>query len=246
MRSRWYTDRWRRGLRLGLIVGVLTFVAVVEICLVGKGWSGLAPGLAIGSAVGLVLGVGFGLKESLNTTPEERLTLGQDARRVIRDDWVSGVVAALIWTGMFGALGVVAGLGELATRQHLSTAERSLAIALGFGLFFGLMGLVFGVMVGMRSSVTALRHARASLVLALTRGLPARPTKFLEWGRNSGLLRVTGIAYQFRHDTYQRWLTAHSEVSVSATDAPVNPDVGGRATLVDRGPGRCTQPDGGL
>jgi hypothetical protein len=30
----------------------------------------------------------------------------------------------------------------------------------------------------------------------------------LEWARNAGLLRVTGIAYQFRHDTYQQWLVA--------------------------------------
>ena len=35
-----------------------------------------------------------------------------------------------------------------------------------------------------------------------------RPAQFLEWGRNAGLLRVTGIAYQCRHDSYQQWLAA--------------------------------------
>jgi hypothetical protein len=41
---------------------------------------------------------------------------------------------------------------------------------------------------------------------SLARG--PRPLQFLEWARNAGLLRVTGIAYQSRHDSYQQWLAA--------------------------------------
>jgi hypothetical protein len=49
--------------------------------------------------------------------------------------------------------------------------------------------------------------AIASLLFGFTGVFPRRPAQFLEWARNAGLLRVTGIAYQFRHDTYQQWLT---------------------------------------
>jgi hypothetical protein len=33
-----------------------------------------------------------------------------------------------------------------------------------------------------------------------------RPAAFLDWARQSGLLRVNGTAYQFRHETYQQWI----------------------------------------
>jgi len=51
-------------------------------------------------------------------------------------------------------------------------------------------------------------YATASLLFAFTGIFAPRPAPFLEWARNAGLLRVTGIAYQFRHDSYQQWLAA--------------------------------------
>ena len=67
-------------------------------------------------------------------------------------------------------------------------------------------GLVFGLAVGLVYALAAGRYATASLLFAFTEIFPPRPAQFLEWARNAGLLRVTGIAYQCRHDSYQQWL----------------------------------------
>ena len=70
-------------------------------------------------------------------------------------------------------------------------------------------GLQLGVvlLVGLGSG-PARPYATASLLFAFTETFAPRPAQFLEWARNAGLLRVTGIAYQFRHDSYQQWLAA--------------------------------------
>ncbi|MES9510115.1 hypothetical protein ABWJ92_27475 [Streptomyces sp. NPDC000609] len=41
------------------------------------------------------------------------------------------------------------------------------------------------------------------------RRLPFRLSRFLEWSRAAGLIRVTGAACQFRHREFQEWLTRH-------------------------------------
>ena len=48
----------------------------------------------------------------------------------------------------------------------------------------------------------------AALLFGITDIFAPRPAQFLEWARNTGLFRVTGIAYQCRHDSYQQWLAA--------------------------------------
>ncbi|MFF3122782.1 NACHT domain-containing protein [Streptomyces sp. NPDC057908] len=46
-------------------------------------------------------------------------------------------------------------------------------------------------------------------LLVNRRRLPFRLSRFLEWSRTAGLIRVTGAAYQFRHREFQEWLTRH-------------------------------------
>ncbi|MEU2836108.1 NACHT domain-containing protein [Streptomyces sp. NPDC007076] len=46
-------------------------------------------------------------------------------------------------------------------------------------------------------------------LLVNCRRLPFRLSRFLEWSRTAGLIRVTGAAYQFRHREFQEWLTRH-------------------------------------
>ncbi|MBV8348807.1 MAG: hypothetical protein JOZ49_15140 [Mycolicibacterium sp.] len=109
------------------------------------------------------------------------------------------LVAGLVFSiGYAGVLGLATGLaiGFSMGRAHVQD--------------FGLVGLVAGVVLGMSGLVSAVcgRYAIASLLFAFTEIFPARPVQFLEWARNSGLLRVTGIAYQCRHDSYQQWLAA--------------------------------------
>jgi hypothetical protein len=64
------------------------------------------------------------------------------------------------------------------------------------------LGLLLALLFASLSAVASGRYAIASLLFGFTRVFPRRPAQFLEWARTAGLLRVTGIAYQFRHDTY--------------------------------------------
>jgi len=76
------------------------------------------------------------------------------------------------------------------------------------GVALGLsVGLVLAIFVASLAAGASGRYAIASLLFGFTRVFPRRPARFLEWARKAGLLRVTGVAYQFRHDTYGEWLT---------------------------------------
>jgi hypothetical protein len=104
-----------------------------------------------------------------------------------------------------------------------------LGIAIGFGLTVGLtvaltsglmgglpVGLGVGVVGGLTAALTiglvcapaSARYFCASLLMASQGLFPRRAAVFLEWAHQAGLLRVTGAVYQFRHDTYRRWLIA--------------------------------------
>jgi hypothetical protein len=184
-------SRWRRGLGVGLAVGLAASVAFGVMAGLDYGLTtGLQRGLMFGTGVGLLVGFMSGRR----TNAADRLALGQDARRVIHDDLVAALSVGLM-AGL--AVGLVFGL--------MVGLVFGLMVGLAFVLTFALnSGLVFGVLAGL----TVGRHATASLVFAFTEIFPARPVQFLEWARNAGLLRVTGIAYQCRHDSYQQWLAA--------------------------------------
>ena len=65
------------------------------------------------------------------------------------------------------------------------------------GLAFGLYWLAGG---GRRYLV---------FLLCIRGGLPWRLGTFLNWAYEAGHLRISGVAYQFRHRELQDWLTAH-------------------------------------
>ncbi len=194
-------SRWRRGLAYGLGAGPM--YALLAGCLY---WflarfapgptAGLPAVLVAGLVVAFVAGPVYGLVTSLETNSDDRLALGQDARQIIHDDLVFVFVAVLVNVAMAA---LMAGL----------------PVGLAFGLVGGLVGgLAFGILAGLFTGLgqarPAGRYATASLVFALNdqKVFAQRPAQFLEWARNAGLLRVTGIAYQCRHDSYQQWLAA--------------------------------------
>ena len=117
---------------------------------------------------------------------------------IINNDFIFGVTLGL-------APAVAAGLphglnGGLAARLGLNThltvfGSACLAIAIG---------IAGGIALGSRSW---LRQAIAITLVAPTGRLPWRTQRFLEWAYLAGLLRVSGISYQFRHDELRRWLT---------------------------------------
>ena len=141
------------------------------------------------------------LQFGFRTTTEDRLAIGQDAGRIIHDDLMSGLIVALIWLGVLLTIPAP----TLLLHRHSVNAPQEWRSMLVAAL---LMGFLMAVSSASQSAVTSGRYATASLLFGLTGRFPRRPARFLEWARNSGLLRVTGVTYQFRHDTYQQWLAA--------------------------------------
>ena len=162
-------SRWRRGLAVGLASGLAFLLG----SLVASGFT--SSWLLFGVVAGLILAIINGLRAGLGTTPEERLALGQDARRVIHDDLVVGLVFGLLVLGVCLVLGALLGLAL--ERAH------GLHYPLAMGLLVGLVvGMVFGVTFGLSSAVVSGRHATASLLFGFTGIFPRRPAQFLRAG----------------------------------------------------------------
>jgi hypothetical protein len=64
------------------------------------------------------------------------------------------------------------------------------------------------------------RYYVSVLIGHLRRRGPLRFAEFLDWGQRAGLLRVLGVAYQFRHRQLQDLLTTSASVGTDADDAP--------------------------
>ncbi|MCW7942729.1 hypothetical protein AAW14_11945 [Streptomyces hygroscopicus] len=168
-------------LMVGLVFGlVIGLVFGPAVGLVYGITVGLAAGLTIGLTLGLTVGLTAGLTASLSEIPPT------DPRYAIRDDLVAGLVC-----------GLVAGLV--------------------YGFTIGpAVGLVFGITTGLMCGLTAALYisARAGrrylAFLCCSRGrLPWRLGAFLHWAYGAGLLRISGVAYQFRHRELQDWLATH-------------------------------------
>jgi hypothetical protein len=84
-----------------------------------------------------------------------------------------------------------------------------LAVGLALGLLVGLTaGLALGLALGLYWLAGAGR--RYLVFLCCVRGrLPRHLGAFLHWAYEAGLLRISGVAYQFRHRELQDWLTTH-------------------------------------
>jgi len=100
----------------------------------------------------------------------------------------------------------------------------AVGLAAGFtvGLTFGLtVGLECGLMLGLLlvSDSPWPRYVVACLLLARRGELPHRPAMFLDWAYDAGLIRLSGIALQFRHREFQDWLTARNQEA----EHPVTP-----------------------
>jgi hypothetical protein len=234
-RSAWRVpgrSRWRRGLVRGLVVGIFTGLLLTRWVASGYAHDGVQfEGGAFVIAFVLALGLGFGLMSGLGTTSEERLSLGQDAGRLIHDDLVNWMMVALVWLGVCLTIGPLLGVArwlqiagqpwESSYRApdgsykltHLPALSPGAALqewpaSVLPGVALGLsVGLVLAIFVASLAAGASGRYAIASLLFGFTRVFPRRPARFLEWARKAGLLRVTGVAYQFRHDTYGEWLT---------------------------------------
>ncbi len=81
----------------------------------------------------------------------------------------------------------------------------TLAFSYKLGLAAGLVGgLTFAVTYGLAvaGSTWTRYHITVALTAARRRG-PLQFDKFLDWAAHAGLLRVSGVSYQFRHHEMQ-------------------------------------------
>lgn len=183
------------GVATGLLAGLKIVFGIVFGITVGIVF-GLPFGLLVMGIVGVVLG--------LQVDAREELALVIDERRIVRDNIqaaIGATIASLLVFGLAGGLSA-----GLFTWIVFGLNADSLA-ELKIGLMIGLMAwLPFGLLFGLVVGLAAERFYLATLVFRFTKAIPSHPAAFLDWARRSGLLRVNGTAYQFRHDTYQQWI----------------------------------------
>ncbi|MED7929137.1 NACHT domain-containing protein [Nonomuraea sp. LP-02] len=177
-------------------------IAVVEGGLAAAGGSlaGVALALKFGTELplwvlimfGLLLGAGMASGRSGEDGPAGPRR-GVEVRTIVRNDAVRTLVAALT----FGpGLGFILGIWFAELLDGLPAATAVAA------------GTVFGMSV-VASWGPVLSRRYLGLLLATRGRLPWRLGRFLHRCYDAGLLRISGIAYQFRHRELQDHLAAH-------------------------------------
>ena len=155
------------------------------------GYIDSGPAAAVSSGTGAALAglvlVGLNRGISRDVLPWE----------ILNNDLLFGLILGLAPAIAAGfPKGLNGGLTAKLQLNALLTVPGSTCLAIG-------IGLLGGIALGSRSW---LRHAIAITLVAPTGQLPWRSQHFLEWAYLAGLLRVSGISYQFRHDRLYRWL----------------------------------------
>jgi hypothetical protein len=200
-----------RGLVLGLVLGVI-------VALIGKFSSGPAYDAVLTFSGGLVYGLVYGLVAGLAAGVADTAPRSVGPRDVIRSE--GGYFVAIILVDM-----LVMGLGFGIVRGYINASSDSngwgffpsfwsvfwsfFAIGAGFGLVLGVLSGIAGV--GSRGSSALARYHAAVMVNWVRGRAPLRFGTFLDWAHNAGLLRVSGVAYQFRHRQLQDWLTSSGD-----------------------------------
>jgi hypothetical protein len=158
--------------------------------------------------LGLMCGSVFGLAAGLaDPTPRP-----VGPRDVIRADarYLAGVVVVFtLMLSLGGALYSVIPSPGSGGPEAWWTMQQLLAGGAEFGLAIGFWIGVAGA--SGRGSSAWTRYRITVVVNWLFRRAPLRFGAFLDWSRDAGLLRVSGVAYQFRHRQLQEWLTAQED-----------------------------------
>lgn len=167
------------GLAIGLAFGLACLFTIVFVERLGAGQAvKLAVGFVVAGCVSLVV---MGVLRWLVDSSPHALT----PRDVIRADGYYGLTWGLTW-------GIAA----------------ALPLGIFGGLAFGLtVGLTYGLVYGLTSGGGAwTRYQVCIAIIAVRQQGPLRFGAFLDWAQQAGLLRISGIAYQFRHRQLQDWL----------------------------------------
>ena len=135
--------------------------------------------LAFGITFAFAIGLAMGLAVMLSTDFRHYSVVG--TRQIIRTTYVAGIVAGL----MMGLVG---------------------------GLMMGLVaGLVTGLVAGLVAGLAGIRYI--AFLLCTRRWsdhwLPWQLGGFLHWCYKAGLIRISGVSYQFRHRELQDYLASN-------------------------------------
>ncbi|WP_040793737.1 hypothetical protein [Nocardia paucivorans] len=210
LQHRHRTGRDGTGIRLGEIweIAGQTRTGVLHGLTVGL-LAGLSSGILLTCTFDSALGIRFGLANG-GVAAATAVLVQPSAIRFVwtkpsHFPWREGLVyGSLAWL----VVGVVSGLDVAPEVGFMRGLELWLTFAPMTGLMFMLM---FGGATG--------RFYAAALIFRFANKFPMRPADFLDRARRSGLLRVNGTAYQFRHQTYQQWI----QQAPSLPDRTVSP-----------------------
>lgn len=162
-------------------------------------WGGATNGNGVaGLTAGLLIGLLLSLAGSLMIPGHKPVPTPRD---IVRDSLASGS-AFLLLLGL--SVGLVAGIGSELSPGGLDGIEAA-ATASPTALAFGLYVVAIG-----GPGNAGLRYLL--LMLCMTRRLPWKLARFLHWCyTDTGLIRIAGIAYQFRHRELQEYLIRHPQ-----------------------------------
>jgi hypothetical protein len=165
---------------------------------------GLWTSAELGIALSLAIGIAFGAADTSDGELASWLLRGALFGTVIGTAYVVAESGRPIGKpsrvltddlGFAGAVGVMTGLAS------------GVAGGTAFGLVFGVVGGAVGALSIWAALAVATRFAIACPILAKRRLLPLRLASFLDWAYAAGLLRISGVACQFRHIELQDWAT---------------------------------------
>jgi hypothetical protein len=117
----------------------------------------------------------------------------------------------------FGS-GLSVGLGLRTEPAYPYTTGPGSALGVGLGFSFAVM-LTVGLAVLLAYASSCVRYTIGQACAATRRRLPPRLSRFLFWAHESGLLRISGATYQFRHRELQDWLSARPAPQTCPPDA---------------------------
>jgi len=181
----------------GIVLMMLGFTVFLLLAVAGWHQTGQA-GLVAPVMAALALGIAGA---TADTSPR-----ATGPRELITADGRYALACGLAWGGstvVVGSMVVFHATGP--GRQIAPEIMLWAALAITAGLALPLSGGLTGV------HSCAWARYRAALVADAAHGRsPLRFGRFLDWAHDAGLLRASGVAYQFRHRQLQDWLATQS------------------------------------
>ena len=161
---------------------------------------------AVGGALLLVAAVAY-----LPPSPSRLAVRELTTRRGIRQFAFWLVLGAVLGAAGGVAVGLQDSAPQVVGPRDVVRADGRYGLVVGVVVAVGVAAVLWAVLgVGLTSAADAWTRYHISVVIAATRGSgPMRFGAFLDWALQAGLLRVSGVAYQFRHRQLQDWLTSN-------------------------------------